>query len=264
MTEYGIKISLPGYDVKTVPDYKVSFNSQWPTLKIVASGRIDIPQSSSNPYVIYNHGLGYPPFFYASVCVDNTTSYSFGVNPNIGVDNNNLVYLGDTTYSGVSIYYYIFDWNLETNFQATLDSVTNKTPASANNSFGINATIPTKAVTSTDYRDFSQKSDCLDSTIQQSGYGVYANTPDSGGHGITYFDPTFTHNLGYPPLFDIFIKDYRRNLSYYTRLTYEELFDITSSYVYANTTTISAMLGNYSSLPTTTYAYVIFKDFLKL
>ncbi|MEI7478574.1 MAG: hypothetical protein WCJ81_09190 [bacterium] len=265
MSEYGVKVSLPGYDVKTAPDYKISFNSQWPTLKIIASGRIDIPQGSSNPYVLYSHNLGYPPFFYASICVAGTESYSFGSGNAFGVDNNNLVYLGDTTYSGLSAYYYIFDWNLETNFQATLNSVTNKTPISPTNTFGINATVPTKGITSTDYRDFSQKSDCLDLTIQQSGYGIYNNTtPYPEYPNITYFDPTFTHNLGYPPLFDIFIKDYRVNLNYYVRLNFSFNFDVTSSSTGATSTYIYGQVGDDNYRLTTTYTYIIFKDFLKL
>lgn len=63
-SNYGLKISQPGYDVKTCTDDQLVFSSKFNTLKEYVSGTINTTGGSNSPVLttIY-HGLGYAPAY---------------------------------------------------------------------------------------------------------------------------------------------------------------------------------------------------------
>lgn len=66
MSDYGVKISLPGSDVKTCGLKDLIFHSKYPLLKIknIAEGNFDVVVSggvASGTQLIYTHNLGYSP-----------------------------------------------------------------------------------------------------------------------------------------------------------------------------------------------------------
>lgn len=59
MADWGIKISKPGYDVKTCTKDQLVFDSELDTMKVAYS---DAPTGAGS----YTHGLGYAPAFLVS------------------------------------------------------------------------------------------------------------------------------------------------------------------------------------------------------
>lgn len=127
---YGLKISLPGKDVKTATLQELGFSSKYPLLKAKFAGSLNFTitaASVAGTYVTssvsFNHALGYLPAFrvYGQ---NNTTSgrripldfYSFfglsyAVNIRARIDNANLVIWADnanTSSISIVLYYYIY------------------------------------------------------------------------------------------------------------------------------------------------------------
>ena len=74
MANYGIKISQPGYDVKTAPKERLVFSSQYDTLKLFksGSGTVSVPLdvglfTAGTRTVEITHNLGYKPAFWVYV-----------------------------------------------------------------------------------------------------------------------------------------------------------------------------------------------------
>lgn len=72
MSDYGMKVSQPGYDVKTAPKERLVISSKYDTLKVFMSGSGSIavaaapaPYGYSLEIVTIAHNLGYKPAFFA-------------------------------------------------------------------------------------------------------------------------------------------------------------------------------------------------------
>lgn len=68
MGSYGIKISRPGFDVRTAAPHELAFSSKYKTLKIHDTGSGTLTHSSRT--VTIPHGLGYVPFFLVHTQLD--------------------------------------------------------------------------------------------------------------------------------------------------------------------------------------------------
>jgi hypothetical protein len=68
MGNYGIKISRPGFDVRTALPHQLSFSSAYKTLKIASQGGGTLTQTSN--LVTIPHNLGYVPFFLVHTQID--------------------------------------------------------------------------------------------------------------------------------------------------------------------------------------------------
>lgn len=68
---YGVKVSKPGFDVKTANSTDLVMSSDFPFLKIVAQGSVSIEVTADgvNDTTI-EHGLGYTPVYIHYVSVD--------------------------------------------------------------------------------------------------------------------------------------------------------------------------------------------------
>lgn len=74
MSNYGIKVSQPGHDVKTAAKERLVFSSQYDTLKLFksGSGTVNVPHNADiftagKATVEVTHGLGYKPAFFVFV-----------------------------------------------------------------------------------------------------------------------------------------------------------------------------------------------------
>jgi len=58
--DFGMAVSLPGYDVSSAPDQALYFNSSWPLIKIDddLSGTMTLSNTGTGTIT---HSLGYPP-----------------------------------------------------------------------------------------------------------------------------------------------------------------------------------------------------------
>jgi hypothetical protein len=64
MTDYGMKVSKPGYDVKTASDKDLVFSSKFDTFRVAVTGTGSLTSDATNPKTAtHAHGLGYTPAF---------------------------------------------------------------------------------------------------------------------------------------------------------------------------------------------------------
>jgi len=190
--DWGMKVSLKGYPVETAADHQCLFHSSWPVLKIEAQGSY-VAGDSLDDEVMYNHDLGYPPVFLVYTNLPLTESHlNLG---NCGVDEDNLVLMDtDGTAAGITFYYYVFRYDLTTDFESTQLSGVSLTPESIDD-FGLKISKEGKDVTSDDYRDFVIHSSCRSLQIHKSGYIQ-----------STIENQTIPHGLDYTPMFWGFYK----------------------------------------------------------
>lgn len=195
MSDYGAKLSLPGYDVQTIEDFLLQFSSSWPLLKIS-----DTNTSSST----VAHNLGYPPFHI--IC-----SVSFvpgGVDQNAheewSVSSTQLVRASGTG----SRRYFIFRLDLTENF--TAQQLSGSSSASNTNfNYGLKLTKPGADINSTDLRDFSIHSSTRSPAVHMVDHGPMTNT----GNGLG-LERSINYNLDYSPLVFVFIRPDTNSLGY--------------------------------------------------
>lgn len=219
---WGMKASQLGYDVTTAADYQLLYSSEWPLLKIEAQGTVTITNLAADQ-VLYTHNLGYVPMFWifdtsgGSGGLDgNLDTYAFG--PGFGANSTNLKYFGDGFTAGTrTIRYYIFRLDLDTSFTAP---TINLSPGSQTivDGYGIKVAGPGKDVSSTDYRDFVVHTNTRSPMVHMVESKVLStSSPSDPFFSAPAYKGTWTHNLGYSPLYFAFLKDYAAS-GYYTPL----------------------------------------------
>lgn len=62
--DYGIKVSKPGYDVKTTADENLVFSSKFDTFRVFATGTGSFTANLSTQTNTVTHSLGYQPAFF--------------------------------------------------------------------------------------------------------------------------------------------------------------------------------------------------------
>jgi len=199
---YGIKVSPKGFDVDTASDQQLLFTSAWPLLKIEKQGSFVVTDKTKD-VVIATHDLGYTPMFmvYSSEGVNGDASQTrLQTGPPIGASETDLKWFGNY-YSqpagAVTLYYYIFKYNMTTNFDAlTFNELDSKQIIDQN--YGIKITKPGKNYSSTDLRDFVVHSDARSLQIQKTYHKTEASGP---------WDEIIPHGLNYEPFFLWYQKD---------------------------------------------------------
>jgi len=106
MANYGIKVSEPGFDVKTAADKNLSMKPDLAMLKVFSSGSTNLSGTAT-----ISHALGYIPQFLVFV-YDGTDVFMATGNISYGVAYSNTanLYISDIAGSGgaTSAKYYIF------------------------------------------------------------------------------------------------------------------------------------------------------------
>jgi hypothetical protein len=195
----GIKLSQKGYNVDTAADYQLAFSSEWPLLKIEAQGSFTISNGSVNQTIV-THSLGYNPMFWVTDTSETGRSYSVGRASSAKINATELAWRGaddGKPSTPVSGYYYIFRYNMRTNFTAEIIE-TVAAPRTIDGNFGLKVSKPNKDVKSTDLRDFVVTPECLSPQIHKTQFGDFTGP---------VFQETITHNLGYYPIYFFYIKD---------------------------------------------------------
>jgi hypothetical protein len=228
MSSYGVKVSPPGSDVKSVTDLNARLTSKFGTIKWYLSGSAQFTTNGSGVgSVTIAHSMGYVPIcmvfrkFTAQYTFLASTSYSNafypltkGYNayaPGNGTgfiyetDGTNLVISSIPGSSGVSPsttynFFYLIFVDPSQDFSGSENITTNK-------SHGLKVSYPGVDVkTGKEYEMYySSKYKALqyyDNHIVSESLSLpemWASRVDSNVQSATYVD--FNHNLGYPPLF---------------------------------------------------------------
>lgn len=183
MSDYGVKGSTPGYDVKNVIDYLQQFNSSWPLLKIHDT------QTFSGTVT---HNLGYPPFFFIAEETDGRLGqFSFA----FSIDSTTL----SRNIGARTPRYFICRQPLNENFTASTPPGTTIV-ATDNDDYGFKVARPGASVDSTDMRDFALHSSTRSPMIQLIDHAAMSNT----GGGLGY-ERTVPHGFTYTPIAFAFI-----------------------------------------------------------
>lgn len=107
MGDYGIKVSAPGYDVKTADDIDLLLKSSFTLLKVVALGTVNL----TTEWTTVSHSLGYVPQFLVYVN-DKTNSKTYlgtgGYDTGLARADTGSIYIRRINASGDTAYYYIF------------------------------------------------------------------------------------------------------------------------------------------------------------
>lgn len=114
MTDYGFKVSQPGYDVKTCTDKECIFTSKYDLMKVKISGSYACTGGVWNDIT---HDLGYYPnyfcFYYDTDAEGNVGVFPMGL-PDFGAGGINLNTYTTTTKlymkpkNNCTVYFYIF------------------------------------------------------------------------------------------------------------------------------------------------------------
>lgn len=212
---FGLKVSLPGFDVESAADQDLYLSSSWPLLKIddVLTQQIINLNPSNN---LITHNLGYPPFTLVFSHQNGFQGAASSVNSTTitPVSNNYATHV-----SGDSLQVYVCRNPLNINFQAPNINLSGSGANAPAGNFGVKFSKPGKDITSTDYRDFtlhsSTKSLQVHQVIYQSlsefndiNFGLPNNPANQGIKYITdlpytpvYFAFFSSDNVNFVPIF---------------------------------------------------------------
>lgn len=178
-----VKLSLPGYDVKSAGDINLAFSSEWPAISVAKE--ITTTQFNGQSTGSIAHGLDFVPFTIGWSTVNGVTQEFF---PN--VDNTN-VYLNDSfpnPFTFGTVHYKCFNVDLTTS--ASYKFIQPPAPSvvgAPSSSLVFKLAKPNKDIQSSDLRDYLVHSRCQSPQVLQVVIGNNA----SGGT-LTYTSP-----LGY-------------------------------------------------------------------
>lgn len=212
VSDVSLRLSQKGDDVRRARDYQQIFNSDWPVLSPIFTGRIaaDLPAGTT----IVEHKLGFKPFFIAwtkgnelSETTFNHTTGPLALQINrvnyyeIRVDNTKM-YIGSRGSSvwPVDRYYAIFNLSLDEPFISSIVSPGKQAEQTNtmedNFSFRVTKQGP---IGVRDPKDFTVNSDFRPMLV----HSVHQHTKAVGGLETI----TFRHDLGYAPSFFVFGKE---------------------------------------------------------
>lgn len=245
MSEYIAKISQDGYNVDTCSDDQLLFSSEWPTLQILYEGEFTGPTSITGTTLIFAHNLGYFPAF---MVIDKDTGGILLMEAYI--TRSNLMW-GGGNYANKNLHFYIFNWNLETNYLSTIKNI-NQQIRMDNDEYIISISENGADAISGELKNLVINSSGRTPMIHQSGFGTHP----AAGYA------TISHNLGYIPMFLVYVDEGEIHpggvTGYYLNRSYK-LLSSSGSILSINHISKSELIISGSAIPIK-YAYLIFKD----
>lgn len=191
-SDFGIKLSQSGHDVKSAGDAELLYSSSWPVLKIIYPGRFQ-GLTSDNPLVLLYHNLGYVPAF---MVYDPAHTYAVGGN-NVSADKQNVYWHsgGGSAPFSVNVAIIVFDLDIEKEFTAPQINSGTSAQSHGSKNFGAKLTKETKNVSSSDLRDY---------IFHSSSRGPMVHAVRNGTSNDTLVSTksfSYTHDLPYNPMF---------------------------------------------------------------
>lgn len=188
--DFGIKVSLPGFNAETAADQNLYFSSSWPSLKIddALSGTMTLQGDPSLDVI--THNLNYPPF---PLIFSKANGFAPGyIN---SIDSSTVNIAGP---KGDEIQYYITRNPLNINFLAPNISLAEVQQGTNHQDFGIKFTKPGKESISTDLRDYTIHSGTKSLQVHQVIYQPLGQFNDTV-LGV----PNFPDNMGIKYITDL-------------------------------------------------------------
>lgn len=226
--DVGVKVSKPGFNALTAPDYDLIFSSSWPQLPIVAtftSGVITPTLSGSTyvyPAVTFTHNLGYTPFCAVWVKgqipnIATTSGIKRDYAPTrLSMDKTTVTYgtfSSTTNYGSIQIHIKVYGLDIKKPV-----SYPYKQPPviqqAYDPNYGVKLAKPNKQITSNDMRDFIIHSRCQSPQVDSVNVGGtsvdYTNTSGYtnwvygfGTYGGTAMNVAYTNYSQAPPILRI-------------------------------------------------------------
>jgi hypothetical protein len=192
--DFGVKVSLPGFNAETAADSDLYFSSSWPTLKIDDAISITIVNLNSSNNII-NHTLGYPPF---TMVFSKLNGFQGAAN-NVNFTSIQPV---DSDYAanviGDTLQVYVFRNPLNINFLAANINLAQTQQGTNHQDFGLKFAKPGKDTSSTDLRDFTIHSGTKSLQVHQVLYQELGQFND-----INYGLPNFPSAIGLKYITDL-------------------------------------------------------------
>lgn len=198
-SDFGIKISQPGKDVQDSGDAELLFSSSWPVPKIVFQGELNgsVDFAGGTTVTVIKHPFGYVPMFIPYQVISGEFHLFRAI---ISADNKNIYYTSPGPIGGFGLVrfgLFIFDVDIEKNFEAPVVNTGTSSSAGVDRNFGIKLSKEGKDTDSTDLRDFIIHSSTRSPLLHAVSSG-YAKEPGSSGLLVSY---SYKHTLPYTPMF---------------------------------------------------------------
>ena len=172
--DFGVKVSLPGFDAVNAADANLYFSSSWPTLKIdeSISGTLTLTGTAAD---VVTHTLGYPPFVMV-------WSHANGFYPYYISSINSTTIAFRSTQAGLNvgdkIRYYICRNPLNINYLASNIQLASTQQGTNKQDFGLKFAKPNKNTGSDDLRDYTIHSGTKALQVHQVMYAPLAQLQD--------------------------------------------------------------------------------------
>lgn len=204
MSDFGVKLSLPGNDIETADDTQLLFNSEWPNIKIFKNIHVQGTFSTTpQNIIIYNHGLGFVPAVipYNLGLTGQRTDVAEIIATNINTDNQNIYFAfqGSGSTLTLDIRLSILYLDIEQAFTAPVVQTGPSAAAKPDPNFGFKISKNNKDIGSTDMRDFILHSSARSPMVHAVVPGVIPGQPPGSGNF------SYTHDLPYNPMFFAYV-----------------------------------------------------------
>ena len=223
MGDVGMKVSQPGKDVKRAGDVDLLFSSSWPSLPIAKEGWVDVELKDDTTPFVAEHDLGYTPLaiFFDMRNHDlphaNNLTGEAGQSK-LGKRQHSLVNLisyekkieiyngaggGYGTMPKNSFYYYIFELDIKTAYQAESIDL-GAIVAGGTGDYGIKASVDGKSTSDNAIHEHTIHSATRSPMVHSVGYERSERSFDGSAF---HYGHTFFHDLPYNPIYFAYISD---------------------------------------------------------
>ena len=187
MGDFGAKLSQAGFDVNTAGNQDLLFSSSFPTLKEEKTGTY-IGVNNNSDVLIYEHNLGYVPFFLVQV---NKGSGSEMISDNTWFVDENKIYTRDAT--NYKYRWTIYRLPLYQEFFSEPTQQESITQGGFDPDFGMKFAKEGKDLDSTDLRNFTIHSRARTPLVHSVSVKEWhtGDTQHTVQHGLTYVPLAF-------------------------------------------------------------------------